>query len=172
MDGSIKDEEAFVEWLKDKGIDINEASQNRINSLKDEWKVENNKTKYSQYQLPGGPLSRDTEILTTSGWKRVDCIPVGETVLSRSDSDGALEWVKVEKTPKIFSDKMYHFKSQSLDMLVSSCHQMIVEKRSGDNKHRKRTMVRMRADELWNTWDCRIPLSGNALKGGASDKLL
>ncbi|RLI98618.1 MAG: hypothetical protein DRP08_07985, partial [Candidatus Aenigmatarchaeota archaeon] len=127
-------------------------------------------TKFSQYVEPGGPLSRDTEILTDTGWKRIDKINIGDIVLSRKDDGGELEWVDVKDTPTIYSEKLYHFKNKSIDMMVSPCHQMVIEQRLGSRQNRYMEPARITAEELWNKWGCRIPLTGK-WKGKKADKM-
>jgi Large polyvalent protein associated domain 39/ADP-Ribosyltransferase in polyvalent proteins len=113
--------------------------------------------KYSQYTLPGGPLSRDTEILSRDGWVRMDEVQVGDLVMTRRDEDGRLEWQEVEAVPTVFADKLYHFKSQSINMRVTACHNMLV-------KRRRRSSVglfRAKAADLWGMSECVAPLVGD-----------
>lgn len=125
-----------------------------------------NKAKFPTQVLPGGPLSRDTEILTLTGWKRIDEISVGESVMTRKDEDGALEWNSVEAKPEIFAEKLYHFKNQSIDMMVTADHKMVVKRR----RRSSRGIYRTTAKELWGMSECVVPLTGN-WSGGSNDKL-
>ena len=116
-------------------------------------------TKFSdpKYQLPGGPLSRDTELLTKQGWRRIDTIWVGDEVLTRKDEDGNLEWQMVEYIPTIYSKTLYHFyNSSSIDLQVSACHQMVVRKRRRSNLD----LYRITAKEAWKTSELLVPLTG------------
>jgi hypothetical protein len=113
-------------------------------------------TKFSQYQLPGGPLSRDTEILTRKGWRRIDLVEIGELALTRKDEGGELEWQPVEAKPSVYAEWLYHFKNQSVDMQVTACHKMVVKRRrrsSGET-------FRITAENLWKASECLIPLTG------------
>lgn len=124
-------------------------------------------TKYHSYQLPGGPLSRDTEILTDKGWKRIDAVEVGDVVMTRKDEAGILEWQPVQAIPKVYAEELYHFFSQSINMRVTENHQMIAKKRrrSGNNE-----LQRLTAKELWGKSEMLVPLTG-VWKGGESNKI-
>lgn len=113
-------------------------------------------TKHHKYQLPGGPLSRDTEILTNKGWKRIDSIEVGDVVMTRQDEGGILEWQPVQAAPKIYAENLYHFFNQSIDMRVTENHQMVVKKR----RRNKKGIFRTTARELWKMSECVVPLTG------------
>lgn len=145
--------------LKQNGkLEGNEIEE--YNNLLDRENFKNtgkNATKYSSYQLPGGPLSRDTEILTNKGWKRIDTIEVGDIVMTRKDDDGLLEWQPVLDVPKVYAENLYHFFSQSVNMRVTENHQMIVKK----YRRNEKGIFRLSAKELWNTSECVIPLTGN-----------
>ena len=114
-------------------------------------------TKYHDYQLPGGPLSRDTEILTKEGWKRIDSVTIGEEIITRKDEDGELEWQPILAIPSVYSEKLYHFYNQSIDMQVTANHKMVVRKR----RRSSRGIFRITAQELWTTSECVVPLTGN-----------
>jgi N12 class adenine-specific DNA methylase len=121
-------------------------------------------TKYGQYQLPGGPLSRDTEILSREGWLRMDEVQVGDIVMTRRDDDGALEWQEVEAVPTVFADKLYHFKNQSIDMRVTACHNMLVKRR----RRSSGGLFRAKAADLWTMAECVAPLVGEWADGAAA----
>ena len=114
-------------------------------------------TKYGQYTLPGGPLSRDTEILSRDGWLRMDEVQVGDIVMTRRDANGELEWQEVEAVPTVFADKLYHFKNQSINMRVTACHNMLVKRR----RRSSRGLFRAKAAELWGMSECVAPLTGS-----------
>lgn len=124
-------------------------------------------TKYHSYQLPGGPLSRDTEILTNKGWKRIDAVEIGDVVMTRKDEAGILEWQPVQATPRVYAENLYHFFSQSINMRVTENHQMIAKKRrrSGNNE-----LQRLTAKELWGKSEMLVPLTG-VWNGGETDKI-
>lgn len=124
------------------------------------------KTKYGQYALPGGPLSRDTEILSRDGWLRMDEVQVGDIVMTRRDEDGALEWQEVEAVPTVFADKLYHFKNQSINMRVTACHNMLVKRR----RRSSAGLFRAKAADLWSMSECVAPLVGE-WRGKATDDL-
>lgn len=113
-------------------------------------------TKYGSYTLPGGPLSRDTEILSRDGWLRMDEVQVGDVVMTRRDEDGRLEWQEVEAVPTVYADKLYHFKNQSIDMRVTACHNMLVKRR----RRSSAGLFRAKAADLWGMSECVAPLVG------------
>jgi hypothetical protein len=123
-------------------------------------------TKFASYQLPGGPLSRDTEILTHEGWKRIDAVEIGEDVLTRRDDDAGLEWSEVEAKPEIYAEKLYHFASQSINMRVTACHKMVVKRR----RRSQAGIFRVTAQELWDMAECVVPLTGK-WQGNAADTI-
>ncbi|MBS0229244.1 MAG: hypothetical protein JSS23_11185, partial [Proteobacteria bacterium] len=112
--------------------------------------------KYESYQLPGGPLARDTEILTRDGWKRIDEVEIGALAMTRRDEDGGLEWQPVEAKPEVYADKLYHFANQSIDMRVTACHKMVVKRR----RRSSQGIFRATAQELWGMAECVAPLTG------------
>jgi hypothetical protein len=112
--------------------------------------------RYSEYQLPGGPLSRDTEIMTSEGWSRIDEIKVGDEVLTRRDLGGMLEWQQVKAVPKVYAEKLYHFFNQSIDMQVTAEHQMVIKRR----RRSRQGIFRVTAAELWRMTECVVPLTG------------
>jgi len=125
-----------------------------------------NATKYHSYQLPGGPLSRDTEILTDKGWKRIDAVEVGDVVMTRKDEAGILEWQPVQAIPKVYAEELYHFFSQSINMRVTENHQMIAKKRRRNNEG----LQRLTAKELWNKSEMLVPLTG-VWEGGETENI-
>lgn len=104
----------------------------------------------------GACLSRDTEILTRDGWTRIDWVNVGDTVLTRRDSDGVLEWNPVEAVHTARPGELYRFESRTVNQHVTGNHQMIVH-RAWSGK-----TVRMRADELYKRTGVgrKVPLTG------------
>lgn len=139
---------------------------NRINENPDEsWLSEAGSPKYDQYTIPGGPLSRDTEILTRDGWLRMDAVQIGDEVMTRRDEDGALEWQPVEAVPTVFAEKLYHFKNQSINMRVSPCHKMVVKRRRRSTGE----ILRVTAEQLWSMSEMVAPLTGSWGGGEFSD---
>ncbi len=122
-------------------------------------------TKYASYVVPGGPLARDTEILTRDGWLRMDEVQIGDEVMTRRDEDGALEWQPVEAVPTIYAEKLYHFKNQSINMRVTPCHKMVVKRR----RRSSQGIFRVTAEQLWGMSECVAPLSGLWSGGEVSD---
>ena len=104
-----------------------------------------------------GPLSRDMEILTEDGWRRIDGLAVGQMVLTRCDDGGMLEYAPIEALPRVFAPKLYHFGSRTVDMLVTPEHQMVFARRKDGNAFK---IQRATAEKLWKMSDCAIPLTG------------
>jgi len=154
-DGGISEEEIDTLLADEVGQDMtrDEAREYLSND------ENNEQTKFSQYQAP---LSRDTEVLTIDGWVTVDKLNIGDIVISRSDEDGKLEWVKVEATPSYFSEKLIHFSSSSLDVLCTPQHTMLYleSKYKKDNKIRRAT-----AEKLFSRVNTLIPLTGSGIIG-------
>jgi len=122
-------------------------------------------TKYGAYTVPGGPLSRDTEILTRDGWMRMDEVQIGDEVMTRRDEDGGLEWQPVEALPTVYAEKLYHFKNQSINMRVTPCHKMVVKRRRRSTGE----IVRVTAEQLWGMSEMVAPLTGSWGGGEFSD---
>jgi hypothetical protein len=101
------------------------------------------------------PLSRDTEVLTISGWRRVDEVFIGEPILTRRDDDGTMAWAPIEALPQHFASELLHFKSRSMDLLVTEAHTMLCERATVPGK-----IVRMPAAKLWNTTGYYLPQHG------------
>lgn len=97
------------------------------------------------------PFSKDTEILTGSGWKLVKDILPGELVLTRDDKTKVSKYEAVQGTIETFQEKMYCLKNQSLDICVSPEHTMIWENYDG-------VVVRKQARETKGMTGLRIPL--------------
>lgn len=109
-----------------------------------------------------GCLSRDTEILTDAGWKRIDVVNETDRVLTRRDEDGRLEWNRVEATVQQEATHLLHFKSKSIDLLVTPNHMMVTKRPCGET-------VRKRADEVWETTKWKIPLVCEAEDGSEGE---
>lgn len=155
--------------------DMVEALANDLANLREQMREngditsveDDSETRYSRYKLPGGPLSRDTEILTDTGWVRIDAIRLGERIMTRRDEDGGLEWQPVTAKPYIWAESLYHFKNQSIDMMVTPCHQMVVKRR---RRSKENGIVRMTAEKLWKTSEMVVPLTG-VWSDGVGDKI-
>lgn len=149
-------------YSDDNYVGMPEADRGLAIELRDLKHDRSGDTKFGSYTLPGGPLSRDTEILTNEGWKRIDSVNVGEEILTRQDNTGILEWQPIEALPTVFADKLYHFKNQSIDMMVTPFHQMVVKKR---RRNQDLSEHRTTAEQLWNQSEMLVPLTGEWLGG-------
>src|SRR3990167_1632044 len=103
----------------------------------------------------GCPFSRDTEVLAIDGWRKIDALSIGDRVLTRQDDSGHLEWAPVQATPMVYAEQMYHFKSKSVDMLVTAEHEMVVVRPWSGRP------CRLQAQILWERTGYRIPLTGS-----------
>lgn len=151
--------EALADIIKNNKVELKEVVKKHDKNFEnlDADEAPQNLTKYHSYQLPGGPLSRDTEILTKTGWKRIDNVSIGEEIITRKDENGELEWQPILAIPNVYAEKLYHFYNQSIDMQVTANHKMVVRKRRRSN----RGIFRITAEQLWKTSECVIPLTGN-----------
>lgn len=151
--------DAEIEWLHDFSLRWQSAEDYEDYALL--GKV--GKTRYGSYTLPGGPLSRDTEILSLDGWKRMDAIRIGDVVLTRKDEAGKLEWQAVEAVPTVHAEWLYHFHNHSIDMMVTPGHEMVVKRR----RRSRAGIFRVTADDLWKMSEAVIPLTGKWSANGA-----
>ena len=140
--------------------------RDRLHGLEDKIAKASQAPKFGTYVLPGGPLSRDTEILTANGWLRMDAVRVGDVALTRKDRHGTLEWQTVEAVPTVFAPELFHFFNQSVNMMVTKDHQMVVKRR----RRSSAGMMRVTAEKLWKMSECVIPLTGS-WRGGDDDSL-
>ena len=70
-----------------------------------------------------GCVDKDTEYLTRTGWKKFSDYVEGDEVLQWSEG-GATEFIEPIRYIKLPYDKMYHFKSKWVDMVVSEEHRV------------------------------------------------
>ena len=75
----------------------------------------------------------DTEILSSTGWKPIGDVEVGEFVYSRSPEGGASYRPVVEKT-RAKSFRLVCFEGKSIDLRVTPNHRMLVEDWKGEEK--------------------------------------
>lgn len=80
--------------------------------------------------------SKDTEILTNSGWKLVKDVSTVDMVYSMNPIDRRAKWMPVIQTISNYYDEMVHFKGKSVDLIVSKDHQMFLERNSGSTSFR------------------------------------
>lgn len=100
----------------------------------------------------GSPYSRDTEILTRYGWRRVDEVRVGDLVLTRNDQTKQSEWAPIEALPSAYHETLIEFESQAVNLRVSHSHTMVYE--NGDGK-----VLRCEARRESGLTGHRIPLT-------------
>ena len=150
-----KRKQDFIDYLRNQ---INETAGDR-EPLERKWRAEIVRWRA---QLPegdldhpfvGAPYSRDTEILTRLGWKRVDEVEIGEYVLTRKDEDESLEWNPIKAKPSVWAKELLHFKSRSIDVLCTPAHTMVVE-------NQRREVKRLSAADIWGKTGYFIPLTG------------
>lgn len=69
----------------------------------------------------------DTEILTSSGWVKVDEIEVGDTVATLNPHTRATEWQAVAQTHTYpFDGELVHVKHRSAEQMITANHKMLV----------------------------------------------
>lgn len=75
-------------------------------------------------------FSDDTEILTSSGWRYIKDVTIGEQVFAMR-SDGIAEWQPVERKQAYpYRGDLLHFAGRSIDMLVTPEHKVVVRQRT------------------------------------------
>ncbi len=78
-----------------------------------------------------------TEILTTEGWKTVDQVRVGDMAASFDLKDERLKWKPIDDIfQKPFEGEMTSIQSKALDILMTTDHRCVVNRRQSDNTHR------------------------------------
>ncbi len=80
--------------------------------------------------------SKDTEALTSKGWKLIKDIKLNDLVYSMNPKSGNTKFMPVLKTYEQQRDELIHFKSKSIDLLVTKNHK-IVYRTIGCNVHFK-----------------------------------
>ena len=75
-------------------------------------------------------VSLDTDVLTDRGWKPIGNIEIGEHVYSM-DMSGNADFYPVTATTRHPAENFVHFLGKSIDLLVTTNHQLIVEKWCG-----------------------------------------
>ena len=86
-----------------------------------------------QYPWPRACLSLDTDILTSTGWKPIADVKVGEFVYSRCPQ-GVASYHPITQTYRYKADNIVHFKAKSIDLLVTTNHNMLVENHKGESQ--------------------------------------
>lgn len=102
---------------------------------------------------PGWCLSEDTEILTSSGWKLLSEVSIGEMVLTRR-ADGVAEYQPVvAKQSRQFQGQLLWFRGRSVDQMVTPEHELFVHKswnyRSNGGLVSKSKPLKLRADSVF-----------------------
>ena len=78
-------------------------------------------------------LTEDHEVLTTDGWKSIARITKDDNVCTLGKND-KIEYVHPEETYTFscLEEKLYHLKSQQVDLVTTLHHKMYVKKRNSD----------------------------------------
>lgn len=109
---------------------------------------------------PFGPLSNDTEFLTPTGWKKIEDYIVGDLV-AQCDIDGNTAFAYPVHYIVQPCEEFIHFKTASLDMMVSPEHRVLVRDRYGKMKVRLAYEMHDR-QHMWKTGvSDLIPMSFN-----------
>lgn len=90
--------------------------------------------------------SKDTDVYTIEGWKKVSELTVNDFCLSLNPDTKQVEYVKVANTVSHESKDMVSFKSKNFDLLVTPNHQMLYTS-DWQYKHNQK-MVFVDADSL------------------------
>lgn len=149
-------EEEFVAWIThelQQAIDDRSGLETTWRDRLDQYRAPE-ATETKNFPFTGAPLARDTEIMLTTGWTRIDEVKVGDYALTRRDMDGLLEWAYVEAVPRVYAEKLYHFKSKSIDLKVSPEHAMVCQTQTSGKT------VRIPAKKLWGKTGYFLPHVG------------
>jgi hypothetical protein len=116
-------------------------------------------TKRLQFVLAYYCYSDDTEVLTKRGWLKFQETNETDDFATRQIQTGIFEWQKAYDTfYKHYDGEMIHFKGQSLDLLVTPNHRMLVDslpRALGKGKpHHKKEFV-IEADALAEVYSGR-----------------
>lgn len=104
---------------------------------------------YSVVISKSGCVDATTEFCTPTGWKPISKYQPGDLVLSWG-SDNSSEFVKPEKYVKNPAKTLNHFKSKTIDMMLSNEHNMaLADPKTG--KVYKQTTAEFKAKHLSNT---------------------
>jgi hypothetical protein len=96
------------------------------------------------HKLYGFCYSSDTEVLTRRGWLPFSEVTTADQVATRNMSSKAFEWqLPTAIIAEPYEGEMYHFSSQSVDILVTPDHRMLYDSMpAGANGGVKRTRTR------------------------------
>ncbi len=121
-------------------------------------------------------FSRDTEILTDSGWKFVVSVTQNDLVYSMDTKTEVAEMKQVTDLRKVYADELISFKNKSVDIMCTKNHKILIKKRKkpkdkrlflhGLNVKNRYTqtngsMYFRRADELMNQKHDFLPLTAD-----------
>lgn len=73
--------------------------------------------------------NKDMEILTKDGWKLVAKVGLNDLVYSMNPETEEAELMPIINKQEVYAKKLIHFKSKSVDIMVTSNHKMLVKKR-------------------------------------------
>ncbi len=103
---------------------------------------------YSDVSIPEGSIvycfDKDTEILTDNGWKYIkDCDIKKDKFFSMDPIIHNLDWVSsIYHTKYHYTGKMYHYKTNEIDLMVTSDHNIFCSKKYSRKRLRKEHFVK------------------------------
>lgn len=74
-------------------------------------------------------FSKDTEVLTSLGWKRVGEVGIGDRLYSINRETKQAYYVPVVSTTQTWANKLLRFSSKSVDLCVTADHKIAVQKK-------------------------------------------
>lgn len=80
-----------------------------------------------------GCFTLDTDVLTSTGWKPIADVKIGEKVYSR-DKFGAASFCDVTAKFRLETKELIHFEGKSIDLLVTPNHKMLTESPTGTQR--------------------------------------
>ena len=103
------------------GYGITSCGSEGFASTRDEWGVARKQGSWAHAMC----YSSDTEILTDSGWKSIETITTNTTIATLNQRTHNLEWEQPSRvTAYRHRDKLLHFTTRGLDLLVTPNHRM------------------------------------------------
>lgn len=93
---------------------------------------------YSDLSIPEGSIvycfDKDTEILTDNGWKYIKDCDIKRQIFSMEPITHNLDWVSsIYHTKYHYTGKMYHYKTNEIDLMVTSDHNIFCSKNMVEN---------------------------------------
>ncbi|KAJ2668020.1 hypothetical protein IWW42_005519 [Coemansia sp. RSA 1085] len=112
-------------------------------------------------------LSRDHDVLTRRGWKRICGVSAADEVMTLDLQTGAQEWQPVQRVARVaHSGELFRLQSAELDAVCDASHRWYVNSRDAPASYRSVTVDDMRAGRLLphmgSQWEQQGPFAVHA----------